>query len=193
MTGPLPSPTEGSLASLAGLEAGDPHALDRVVLAHAVVLGYGGVPVIWMGDEVGLLNDPTWDAEPEHADDNRWVHRPRMPWVEGEHRPPDPHGLLPRLEHLVAVRAATPHLQAATPAQVLADAPDGVLAVLRRPPPGPFLGLHNMTPSPRSVPRWLLERAGLPAAAHDRLAPEADLPADGDVPLAAYQVRWLTA
>ncbi|MEE3126628.1 MAG: alpha-amylase family protein [Actinomycetota bacterium] len=185
--------TSGSLASLAGLEAGDPLATERIELLHAAIMGFGGVPVIWMGDEVGLLNDPTWDEEPEHADDNRWVHRPRMPWVEGEHRPPDPHGLLPRLEHLVSVRAATPHLHAATPAEVLTDAPDGVLAVLRRHPHGPFLGLYNMTATPRSVPRSLLDRVGHPAPSYDRLAPQQDLPAHGDVPLAAYQARWLTA
>ncbi|MEC9051662.1 MAG: alpha-amylase, partial [Actinomycetota bacterium] len=101
--------------------------------------------------------------------------------------------LLPRLEHLVSVRAATPHLHAATPAEVLTDAPDGVLAVLRRHPHGPFLGLYNMTATPRSVPRSLLDRVGHPAPSYDRLAPQQDLPAHGDVPLAAYQARWLTA
>ena len=47
----------GSLASLAGREAHDPGAVARILLAHAVVLGFGGLPVIWMGDELGLLND----------------------------------------------------------------------------------------------------------------------------------------
>ena len=50
------------------------------------MLGFGGLPVIWMGDELGLLNDPDWAEEPGHAEDNRWVHRPRMPWP-----PPDGH------------------------------------------------------------------------------------------------------
>ncbi len=34
----------GSLASLAGLEAGDPYAVRRILLAHAIVLGFGGLP-----------------------------------------------------------------------------------------------------------------------------------------------------
>ena len=185
----------GSLASLAGLEAGDPHALDRVVLAHAVVLGFGGVPVIWMGDEVGLLNDPDWDADPEHADDNRWVHRPRMPWA-ADGTVPDPHGLLPRLRHLVGVRRSLPHLHAATPAEVL-DPPDtGVFHVLRRHPEGPFLALHNMTAVERRVPWWLLEQAGLGrdgAPVHDHLAGGPVRAADGHVLLAPYAVSWLTA
>lgn len=52
----------GSAASLAGLqtalERGDPAgvelALRRLLLAHAVVLAYGGVPLLWMGDELAL-------------------------------------------------------------------------------------------------------------------------------------------
>ena len=79
----------GSLASLAGLEVGDPLALARIELVHAIVLGFGGLPVIWMGDELGLLNDPDWAEEPGHAEDNRWVHRPRMPWPA----PEDLHGV----------------------------------------------------------------------------------------------------
>ena len=188
----------GSLASLAGLEAGDPHAVDRILLLHAAILGFGGVPVIWMGDEVGLLNDPDWDAEPEHADDNRWVHRPRMPWVEGSTRPPDPHGLLPRIERLVAARAGLEHLHAATPARVLENAVDGVFAVLREHPLGPFLALHNMTSKPVRVPWWVLEQHGLGrdttgVTDHlgSRYAGERLRPADA-VELAAYQVRWLT-
>ena len=50
----------------------------RILLAHAIVLGWGGIPVLWMGDELGLPNDARWADEPGHEDDNRWVHRPRM-------------------------------------------------------------------------------------------------------------------
>ncbi|GAE78958.1 sucrose phosphorylase [Cutibacterium acnes JCM 18920] len=40
-------------------------------MLHTAILGYGGVPLIWMGDEVGMLNDD-WQRDPGHADDNRW-------------------------------------------------------------------------------------------------------------------------
>ena len=57
----------GSLASLAGLEAGDPDAArpdpagarDRPRLRRR--------PVLWMGDELGLLNDAGWADDPAHA------------------------------------------------------------------------------------------------------------------------------
>jgi amylosucrase len=86
--------TSGSTASLAGLEAalelGDDVAVDyairRILLLHALAFAHGGLPLIYMGDEIGLLNDPSWAEDPAHADDNRWIHRPRMDWEAAERR-----------------------------------------------------------------------------------------------------------
>ena len=98
----------GMTASLAGLdaaieaadEAAIQTAIDRILLVHAIVLGWGGVPVIWMGDELALRNDPDWAADPAHAADNRWVHRPRMPWERG--------GTAPRFDRAAGLRRARP-------------------------------------------------------------------------------------
>jgi amylosucrase len=86
--------TSGSTASLAGLEAaielGDEVAVDyairRILLLHALAFAHGGLPLIYMGDEIGLLNDPSWADDPAHADDNRWMHRPHMDWEAAERR-----------------------------------------------------------------------------------------------------------
>ena len=131
----------GSLASLAGRECHDPGAAARILLAHAVILGFGGLPVIWMGDEVGLLNDRGWADEPAHAADNRWVHRPRMPWPV----PADTDGIREGLAHLLRVRASLPHLHAAHPTEVWDPRDPGVLLVVRRSPHGSLLAASNMT------------------------------------------------
>ena len=78
----------GTLASLAGLERAIGHG-DRWMLLDAVArikmlltleLGFGGVPLLYMGDELAMLNDYTFRKDPAHAADNRWVHRPKMDW-----------------------------------------------------------------------------------------------------------------
>lgn len=66
----------GTTASLAGVEAGDRGGEDRVILAHALALSTGGIPLLYLGDELGQLNDYTYRDDPAHADDSRWVHRP---------------------------------------------------------------------------------------------------------------------
>ena len=77
------SGTAASLTGLAGRRRarGRAPALARIFLAHAIVAGWGGIPVVWSGDELGLPNDPRWADEPGHEDDNRWAHRPRLDWA----------------------------------------------------------------------------------------------------------------
>lgn len=69
----------GTTASLAGLEQGDPGAVARIHLAHSIVLSTGGIPLIFLGDEVGQLNDYRYLDDPDQAGDSRWVNRPLYP------------------------------------------------------------------------------------------------------------------
>lgn len=103
--------TSGTTASLAGLEsAGDELAVElairRILLLYAVTFAHGGLPLIYMGDELGLLNDPAGRENP----DNRWMHRPFMDWEAADRRG-DPTTAEGRLWHglrrLVAMRRAT--------------------------------------------------------------------------------------
>ena len=74
----------GTAASLAGIERDmrrDPGknretALRRFLLLYGIVFSAGGIPLIYLGDELGMENDPDWDKDPAHAKDSRWVHRP---------------------------------------------------------------------------------------------------------------------
>lgn len=67
----------GTCASLCGLEQGDPWAVDRILLLHGVAVSSGGIPLVYLGDEVGMLNDYRYRQNPQQAGDSRWVHRPR--------------------------------------------------------------------------------------------------------------------
>ena len=79
----------GSCAALCGIsearERGDAAALDvgirRHVLLHAVTFAWGGVPLLYMGDELALDNDASYLDDPALAQDNRWMHRP---WFDAD-------------------------------------------------------------------------------------------------------------
>ncbi len=183
----------GSTASLAGLEAGDPGAAARILLAYAVVCSFGGIPVVWMGDELGLLNDAGWADDPAHADDNRWVHRPRMPWdvvAAGE----DPHGITAGLRHLLGVRADLPQLHAASPTEVWDPRDPRVLLVVRRHPDGPLLAAHNVSGEEAWVAADVLLWLGLdPTDLRDALTGAPPAVHDGAVRLVPYGAAWLHA
>ncbi len=204
----------GTAATLAGLDAAleQPEgparaaavdlAVARVLLAHAVTMGFGGMPVLWSGDEIGLRDDRGWAEEPGHEGDNRWAHRPRLPWranLEGEHvADRDDEGTVAGrvyqgLARLAAARRGTVQLHAAFPTEVLDPPHPGVLALLRRHPEGPMLGLYNVTPDRVEVTGWLLGLHGLHASV-DRTSGEQVRTDDaGSVALGPYGVRWLVA
>jgi amylosucrase len=48
---------------------------------YAVVFSFGGIPLIYMGDELAMRNDPHWREDPAHVGDNRWMHRLPMNWA----------------------------------------------------------------------------------------------------------------
>lgn len=103
----------GTTASLAGIEAGDAGGIDRVILAHAIAMSTGGIPLLYLGDEVAQLNDYGFRDDPETADDSRWVNRPPYPadrYAESADPTTTAGRVFSRLAELIRVRAATPEL-----------------------------------------------------------------------------------
>ena len=84
----------GSLASLVGLETAlaskDPerinNAVQHILLLHSLILSFGGLPLLYYGDELGTLNDCDFLNDEHKAHDNRWTHRPHFDWDKAELR-----------------------------------------------------------------------------------------------------------
>lgn len=168
--------TSGSLASLAGLEAALHHqartgsdalvgpALGRIFLLHAVIYGYGGIPLLYMGDELGLLNDHSYTSDPRLAQDNRWLHRPWMDWDAAAQRT-DPQTIVGRifggLAHLGRLRGQLPSLHAAVESEPLDVGASGLLVLRRRHPAGTLLAVYNVSPHWQHLPAEPVRGAGL--------------------------------
>jgi amylosucrase len=153
----------GSAASLCGideaLEAGDEAALERgirrLVLLYAVAYAFGGVPLLYMGDELALRNDLGYLADPTRADDNRWMHRPRMDWSVADRRA-DPHSLEGRvfgwLQRLAGARKEILALRTGGESAIVdLDNPHVFAWRRRHPRSGHFVGLANFAETPQSV------------------------------------------
>ncbi|WP_200817599.1 amylosucrase [Calothrix rhizosoleniae] len=84
----------GTTASLCGLEKGlhdndsteIEFAIRRILLLHGILLTIGGIPIIYLGDELGTLNDYKYTESPDKDGDTRWVHRPKFDWELAESR-----------------------------------------------------------------------------------------------------------
>ena len=193
--------TSGSAASLVGLStARDDHERDLAAralrLGHALVLGWGGIPVIWSGDELGQPSDPRWADEPGHEGDNRWSHRPRLDRERHDARH-DRSTVAGRvfadLQSLITARARLPHLHGSIESSIGAVDDPGVLVTVREHPLGAFVGLHNVTPTWRMWPGHRAHDLGVDAS-RDELTGEAlTWGEDGNVWLEPYAAVWLTA
>jgi glycosidase len=84
----------GTCASLAGLEKALTEdnlvdvelAIRRIHLLHGLIMTAGGIPLIYLGDEIGTLNDYSYSEDPAHQNDSRWVHRIKTDWELYDHR-----------------------------------------------------------------------------------------------------------
>jgi len=185
--------TSGTAASLAGLdhaiETGDEIATEmairRILLLHALAFAHGGLPLLYMGDEIGLRNDPDWAADAAHAADNRWMHRPVMDW-EAAGRRHDPATVEGRIHagirELAAKRRATRAVHAQGRVEPLWTGNDHVFALRREHAGEQMLLLANFSATAQTV---AVEGLGPWANTLERTRPPGPV-------LPAYAWVWLT-
>jgi amylosucrase len=186
----------GSFASLAGLEkAQDEAAIDlavqRILLGHALIASFGGIPLIYMGDELALMNDHGYLNQPDHAHDSRWIHRPMMDWQAVANPSAPTAQVLAGTRHILARRRATQALHAAYGTRVVFSDVPGVFAFQRLAPTGTILCLFNFTERWLHLPEpWL--RAQDATRMHDLLSDHPVQLEQGTLPLPPYGRVWLT-
>jgi len=192
----------GTFASLAGLEIaleeGNEHhihlAIERILLGHALICGFGGMPLLYMGDELGLLNDHSYATSPDHAGDSRWVHRPVMNWERAARRH-DVSTIEGRLFNgIIAIaqaRRRTQQLSARYDTEILDLGHPSVFANINRHPNGSLIGLYNFTEQTQ-----LIRIDHLPDMALlnmvDELEQQQAVTSSGHIHLRAYGRLWLS-
>ncbi len=78
----------GALASLVGLEVAIERndvelieaSIKRILLLHSVILSFGGLPLLYYGDAIGMLNSMQYLEDPTRRNDSRWTHRSSFDW-----------------------------------------------------------------------------------------------------------------
>jgi amylosucrase len=192
----------GTFASLAGLEAalaaGDPQlidrAVDRILMGHALIAAWGGIPLVYMGDEIAMLNDWSYTTVPAHAHDSRWLHRPAMDWdravtaAAGGEAPEA--RVLAGVRAILKARAGVAEFHGAIPTEVRAAPAPGVFAFRRAAPWGSVLCLFNFTEDWRGVPAdWAAAQGARTFV--DALSGGAVDTSGGTVALPPYARVWL--
>ena len=194
--------TCGTAAALAGIDdarmRADDTALDlgirRLLLLYGVIMAFGGVPLLYMGDELALPNDGSYLADPEKTGDSRWMHRPFMDWsaaarrhdtatVEGR--------VFDGFRTLIEARRTTAAIHAAGTVSWMWPGDPRVAGFVRRHPAGgKLMVLANVSEDVVAVDPALPARFGF-ARPVDVLAPGDPLVSDGALRLGPLGLRWL--
>ncbi len=190
----------GTCASLAGLEKalregeeGEIElAIRRILLIHGVILSIGGVPLIYLGDEIGVLNDYGYRDDPDKADDSRWVHRPEAYEEKLARRREEgtlEHRIYAQLRRLIEVRKETPAFAVGETAFVDLQNPH-VFGYVRRCAGSRVLILANFIESEQTVAANELRVYGLGYTFRDLITGE-EITSDRDLLLEPYRFVWL--
>jgi amylosucrase len=105
----------GSAASLLGLEKAIKEsrpelieaAVNKIIMMHGIILAYGGIPMLYAGDEIGALNEYSYLKDNTKREDSRWLNRPYQDWelIINLHKNETPQAVIFKtLKHLIEVR-----------------------------------------------------------------------------------------
>lgn len=183
----------GTLASLAGVETEPELAVQRMLLGVALIASYGGVPMIYMGDEIAIANDWSYLDDPLHASDSRWLHRPVMDW-DGAARANAPETVEGKVfagtQAILQRRARLAQLHASVPTRILHPVCAQVFAFARLAPTGALLCLFNFSEDVQHIPAdWL--RAQGATRMRDLLSDHDVVLHDAQLVLLPYARVWL--
>lgn len=191
----------GMFASLAGLEAalesGDERlvalSIERILLGYALICGFGGIPLLYMGDEIGLLNDYSYEKNEDLAGDNRWMHRPYMDWEKAAQRSAPGTAefrIFQGVRKIVGARKRTPHLHSYYDNVVVASGQPHIFTHVRLHPLGNMMAIYNFSEHHQRLGTELLQRYQL-SQPYDQLEQRFIDVTLGTLNLAPYQRLWL--
>ncbi|MEL6132391.1 MAG: alpha-amylase, partial [Bacteroidota bacterium] len=195
----------GSLAALIGLEyaeqSGNPQTIEQAMakyrMLHGVILSYGGLPMVYYGDEVGTGNDHSYLENPDQSYDNRWMHRPVIDWerVAARHKKGAvAHQAFQALQQLILLRKASPEMGDFNSLSIEHSGNSHVFSYLRWHPEGArTLVLANFHSQTQHVAFDLLWRCGFdPVQVMDKLSGKRPDTYFHSIQMAPYQMYWLT-
>lgn len=194
----LDARNSGTLASMCGLEEGlfehnqykTELAIKRILLVHAMIISYTGIPLLYSGDEIGTLNYYQYRDNPHEARDSRWLHRGPMDWEKAESRydlATATGQIFTGIKKMIEIRKSDPVFASTVKSWPVDTGNKGVFAFHRE---DKMLVLANFTEERQWVDANTLNWFGLPYEMYDMLTGQW-VRLSGSIMLGPYQFLWL--
>lgn len=188
----------GTLASLAGLElaveqadtAAIELALARIKLLNSLNLSMTGIPLLYQGDDLGVLNDPSYLDDPHKRDDARWVNRKALSeqdFERAENLQTVQGRVSDSLKQLIELRQSNP-VFGSSQTEILETYNPHAFAFARIGNPQRLVVLANFSEHSLEIPGSILDILASDSV-NDLISGRALVKSE-PVTLAAYQVIW---
>jgi amylosucrase len=190
----------GTLASLAGLEKAveenDPQQIEtavrRINMLRSIILSIGGIPLIYLGEEWGELNDYTFLSDPAKASDARWIQRSKKKWQSRE-KLNDPSTLewrfFDEMFRLIKLRKSLPAFYNGGMEVVDTDNPH-LFGYIRQTADQHLLIVNNFSESPQTMSARALRACGC-GRSSTNLVTATVLDTESALQLGSYGFVWL--
>ncbi len=189
----------GTLASLAGLEQAlerKDHLLIemsvlRIAMLRSIIISSAGIPLLYLGDEWGMMNDYTYLHDTSKASDSRWVHRCRNRWSKGDFENSDTieWRLFHNLQRLIKLRKKLPAMNNGK-MTILNSGNDHVYSFTRSNGSQKILVLANFTEAEQRINLKHIHGLERISEAHDHTSENNPVNRE-NILLTPYQFLWL--
>ena len=163
------SRTNGTLASLLGLERAlstndvfkQRTAIDRINLAHALILFYRGFPLIYSGDEIATLNSQNYLQDSYKNKDGRWLHRAIFYWKKEKNKNvpgTSEFEVYQMLKRLISIRKKFGFFDGRSSQEAIEIGNTSVFCLIRKYRKKVYLGLFNFSEHPQFIGSEIIKK-----------------------------------
>ena len=192
----------GATATLLGLEKGLDEgnaeltelAVRKILLMHSGIMSFGGIPLVYYGDELACTNDYSFLEDPSKQDDNRWLNRPIIDWKKAAKRNQPgtiEHRVFSALKQMIALRKSIPEFYNENDYQLVKNDNPHVFSFLRTRDWHKTLVLMNVSAQPQTVSQTVLEQTGFGHYVYDQYQQQDIALENGALTLEPFQFLWL--
>lgn len=192
----------GATATLLGLEKGleednaelIEQAIRKTLLMHSGIMSFGGIPLVYYGDELACTNDYSFLEDPSKQDDNRWLNRPIIDWKKAAKRNDAgtiEHRVFSALKHMIALRKSIPEFYNENNYQLVKNENQHVFSFLRERDWHKTLVLMNMSAQQQTLSQAILEQTGFGHYVYDQYQQQDITLNNGVLTLEPFQFLWL--
>ena len=192
----------GATATLLGLEKGldegnaelIEQAIRKTLLMHSGIMSFGGIPLVYYGDELACTNDYSFLEDPTKVDDNRWLNRPIIDWKKAAKRNQPgtiEHRVFSALQRMIALRKTIPEFYNENDYQLVKNENQHVFSFLRERDWHKTLVLMNMSAQQQTLSQAILEQTGFGHYVYDQYQQQDVVLENGVLTLEPFQFLWL--